>query len=203
MLNWADYLIIGLVALSALIGLIRGFVREALSILAWVAALAVAFYFAPLAAGYLEPYIGTPSLRLGAAFGGLFVVTLLVAAMVNFLLAKLVDKTGIKGTDRFLGLLFGLARGALVVALLVLAASLTPFPNDPWWGDAQLLPYFEDLATWLRGFLPEDLAESFDFEPPVPGSAPALGADGEAGAVAPNAGDAPAPAPAEPPKPTP
>jgi membrane protein required for colicin V production len=189
-LNWADYIIIGLVALSAFIGLIRGFVREALSILAWVVALAVAFYFAPLAAGYLEPYITTPSLRQGAAFAGLFTATLLLAAMVNFLLAKLVDKTGIKGTDRFLGLLFGIARGALVVALLVLAASLTPFPNDPWWGESRLLPYFEDMAVWLTGFLPEDMADSFSFEaiPPAADSPP----------PAPVPGEPAAPPPAEP-----
>jgi membrane protein required for colicin V production len=159
---WVDYVIIGLIGLSALIGLMRGFVREALSLLAWVLAIWVGVRFAPLAAVELEPYVSTPSLRLMAAFAVLFVVTLIAAAIVNYLLVLLVRKSGIGGTDRFLGLLFGVVRGGAVVALLVLLAGLTPMPKDPWWQESRLIPTFEDMALWIKGFLPPDIADDFE-----------------------------------------
>ena len=164
-LIWIDYVIFAIIALSAIIGLFRGFVREALSLVAWGAAIWVALTFAPLAASYLEPYLETPSLRHIAAFAGLFLVTLIAGAIINYLVSLLVTKSGIGGTDRFLGLFFGIARGGLVVAILVLLAGLTPLPEDPWWQQSEVMPYFEELAVSLRGFLPEDIAKDFVFDP--------------------------------------
>jgi membrane protein required for colicin V production len=163
--TWIDYVIFGLIGLSAIIGLFRGFVREALSLVTWGVAIWVALTFTPLASSYLEPYLDTPSLRQIAAFAGLFIATLIVGAIINSLICLLVRKSGIGGTDRFLGLLFGVVRGALVVAILVLLAGLTPLPEDPWWQESQAMPYFEELATTLRGFLPEDIAKDFQFDP--------------------------------------
>ena len=163
--TWIDYVIFGLIGLSAIIGLFRGFVREALSLVTWGVAIWVALTFTPLASSYLEPYLDTPSLRQIAAFAGLFIATLIVGAIINSLICLLVRKSGIGGTDRFLGLLFGIVRGALVVAILVLLAGLTPLPEDPWWQESKAMPYFEELATTLRGFLPEDIAKDFEFDP--------------------------------------
>ena len=164
-LIWIDYVIFAVIGLSAIIGLFRGFVREALSLVAWGAAIWVALTFAPLAGSYLEPYIETPSLRHITAFAGLFLATLIVGAIVNYLVSLLVRKSGVGGTDRFLGLFFGIARGGLVVAILVLLAGLTPLPEDPWWSESETLPYFEEMAVSLRGFLPEDIAKDFVFDP--------------------------------------
>ena len=163
--NWIDYVILALIALSAIIGLFRGFVREALSLVTWGLAIWVALSFSPLAASYLEPYVETPSLRQIAAFAGLFIATLIAGAIINSLISLLVRKSGISGTDRFLGMIFGVARGGLVVALLVLLAGLTPLPEDPWWKQSITMPYFEQLAATLRGFLPEDIAKDFMFDP--------------------------------------
>ena len=63
----------------------------------------------------------------------------------------------------FIGMIFGAARGVLMIAALVLLAGLTPFPGDPWWQESRLIPYFEELAVWLRDMLPEDVAEKFRF----------------------------------------
>jgi len=201
--TWIDYVIFGLIGLSAIIGLFRGFVREALSLVTWGIAIWVALTFTPLASSYLEPYLDTPSLRQIAAFAGLFIATLIVGAIINSLICLLVKKSGIGGTDRFLGLLFGIVRGALVVAILVLLAGLTPLPEDPWWQESKAMPYFEELAATLRGFLPEDIAKDFQFDPAkmvdsmLPGQAaatdPAAGADPAAGN---NAGTAPESMPA-------
>ncbi|PLY16501.1 MAG: colicin V production CvpA [Sedimenticola sp.] len=159
---WIDYVILGIIGLSALISLIRGFMREALSLAAWVLAFWVAWTFFRDLAIHLD-WFTMPSLQLAASFGLLFIATLMVGALVNFLVGQLVDKTGLTGTDRLVGMLFGAARGAILVAILVLLAGLTPFPNDPWWQSSQLIGYFQDLAVWLKQLLPADIGEKFNF----------------------------------------
>ncbi|MEO5573004.1 MAG: CvpA family protein, partial [Gammaproteobacteria bacterium] len=119
---WVDWLIVGIIALSGLIGLLRGLVREALSLIAWVAAIWVAISFSHYVAGLLVEQIPSSTVRLMAAFAGLFVITLMLAALVNYLIAKLVDKTGLSGTDHLLGVFFGIARGVVLVAIIVLLA---------------------------------------------------------------------------------
>lgn len=162
-MNWADYLILTLITLSALIGLWRGLLREVISLATWAAAIAIAFMFAEDGASHLTPYIDIPSLRIAVAFGGLFLVTLLLGGLVGILASELVHHTGLTGTDRMLGVAFGLARGAAIVALLVLAAGLTPLPKDPWWQQALLLRHFQETALWLRDFLPPEAAQNIRF----------------------------------------
>lgn len=160
---WVDYGILIIVALSALISVMRGFVREALSLVAWVAAFWVAFGFHQYLATLFVDYIDAPSIRLISAFVLLFVVTLIICAIINNLVAKLVEKSGLSGTDRMLGVLFGIARGAVVVAILVLMAGLTPLPADPWWKESIFIVHFQSMALWLREFLPPDIAANFQY----------------------------------------
>lgn len=162
-MNWVDFVIIGVILVSALVSLVRGFVREALSLAVWVAAFWVAVRYAAGFEGIFAEQVTTPSVRLGLAFFLLFLVVLVTGAIVNFVISKLVDKTGLSGTDRMLGMVFGASRGVAVVALLVLLAGLTPLPRDPWWQQSQLLPHFQVLALWLRDFLPPDIASSISF----------------------------------------
>jgi len=162
-MNWVDFVLIGIVSVSLLISLVRGFVREAFSLAAWVVAFWVSWSFFRELAVHLEPWVSVPSLRLGLAFAVLLLVTLILGAMVNFLISQLVERTGLTGTDRLLGMFFGAARGVVLVAIMVLLAGLTPIPNDPWWQESQLIPYFQELAVWLRGFLPVDVAKMFNY----------------------------------------
>lgn len=160
---WVDYAILGVIGVSALISLLRGFVREALSLASWVAALWIALAFSQPLSGQLAQWISTPSLRLGVAFAALFLSVLLLGALIGYLAAQLVHKTGLTGTDRVLGMVFGVGRGMLIVAVLVLLAGLTAMPRDHWWSESQLLPHFEHLAIWLRGFLPGDIAARINY----------------------------------------
>jgi membrane protein required for colicin V production len=160
---WIDILIIGIIALSAVISLVRGFVREALSLATWIAAFWVAWlFFRPLAV-HFEGWIEVPSIRLGVAYGILLIAVLLLGALINHFMTLLVDSTGLSGTDRLLGVFFGAARGAVVVAILILLAGLTPFPQDPWWRASELIPYFQEMAVWLKQFLPADIAANFKY----------------------------------------
>lgn len=162
-MNWADYLIVILIALSMLIGLWRGLMREMISLVTWIAAFAIAFLFAEDGAAHLASYIELPSLRIATAFSGLFLATLLIGGLVGLIASYLVDYTGLTGTDRLLGAVFGLARGAAIIVVLVLAAGVTPLPSDPWWQQSLLLSRFQEGALWLRGFLPPELAQNIRF----------------------------------------
>lgn len=133
----ADGVILALVAISILFGLFRGFVREAFAVAGWIAAYVVAQLFhAPLQV-LLADVIATPSLRLAAAWGGLFLATLLLASLLGYMVRSLMESAGAGGLDRLAGGVFGLLRGlVLVLAALILMAPFTG--KDPWWHEARL-----------------------------------------------------------------
>lgn len=162
-MNWVDYSILAIVGASVLISLWRGFTKEALSLAGWIIAAWVALTFADSLQGLLQPHIEVASLRLLVAFAILFISTLFLAGFINYLAVQVIKKTGLSGTDRVVGVLFGVARGCVVVAVLVLVAGMTPMPQDAWWKQSQLMNYFQDMAVWIRQFLPADIAKSINY----------------------------------------
>jgi len=162
-MSWLDLLIVGVIALSALISLIRGFVKESISLLSWIAAGIVAFRYFSAMAELLEPYLADPTIRNMAAFAVLFISTLIIGAIINFIMSQLVSKTGLSGTDKVLGVVFGGARGVLIVTMVVLLASLTPMPEAQWWQDSAMVGFFQQLAEWVKGIIPADAVDSFSF----------------------------------------
>lgn len=162
-MSWLDLVILGIIALSALISLIRGFVKESISLLSWIAAGIVAFRYFSAMAELLEPYLADPTIRSMAAFAVLFISTLIIGAIINFIMSQLVSKTGLSGTDKVLGVVFGGARGVLIVTMVVLLASLTPMPEAQWWQDSAMVGFFQQLAEWVKGIIPADAADSFSF----------------------------------------
>lgn len=145
----ADGIILGIIALSAVVSLWRGFVREALSLLTWAAAFIVARLFSPQLDSYLVDTIEMPSLRMAVAFGLLFVAVLILGAIIGKLTHLLVKATGLSGTDRVLGMVFGALRGVLIVTVLV-ALFRPMIEEDPWWESSQLAPYFVGLEGWTK-----------------------------------------------------
>lgn len=162
-LIWADYVIIGVVFISALIGLFRGFVKEAFSLGSWIVSIFIAIRFNQAFSVYLTDYIDVPSIRIATAFVILLLVALILGAMVSYLVSQIVDKTGLSGTDRFAGFIFGIARGVVVMAVLVLLAGLTPLPQDPWWVESTLIGPFQELSVWLREQIPEGVTGYFSY----------------------------------------
>jgi membrane protein required for colicin V production len=160
---WVDYIIIGIIAVSALISVFRGFIREAFSLVVWVVAFWLAWSFFREFSQYLIQWISLPSARLGVSFAIIVITVLIVGGLVNYLLSKLVEHTGLSGTDRLLGIFFGIGRGAIIIAILILLAGLTPLPEDPWWNESILIAYFQDLSLWLKSFLPDDIAGYFSY----------------------------------------
>ncbi|NCA69859.1 MAG: CvpA family protein [Sphingobacteriia bacterium] len=156
-MSWVDYAIIAVIILSALVGLGRGIIRELLSLGVWIAAVVVAWLFHREVAGLLEPYLSQASVRHVLAFGVLIILTLIAGAVLGALLSAVVDRAGLAGLDRVLGLGFGIARGVVIVAMAVFLAALTPIAEDPWWGESRLIPDAQLVADWLISQVPEDI----------------------------------------------
>lgn len=162
-MNWVDYLILAIIVLSIILSVWRGFTREALSLVGWVLAFWVALTFSDNLSAVLARHIDSPTARLFIAFALLFIGTLLLAALINYLVWQIIDKSGLSGTDRILGIFFGLARGILVVAVLVLLGGMTPMPKEESWQHAQLMHYFESLARWMAHFMPPEVAKNIHY----------------------------------------
>lgn len=156
---WVDIVILAVIGISIIVSLFRGFMREVFSLFVWVLAIWLGLQFSGLLAGALEAWIELPSARVIIAFAGIFLVVLVIGGLVNYLLGKLIESTGLSATDRLVGGLFGALRGVAIVLVAVIVLSLTPFKEDPWWQESRLLPEFTRLAEWAKEFLPESVRE--------------------------------------------
>lgn len=163
LLPWVDWAIIGVIVVSALISLKRGFVKEALSLASLVLAVVVARLFGNQLSTLLVDYISVPSVRLLVAYGALFVGTMSVGGMINHLISHVVEMTGLSGTDRMLGMLFGLARGAIIVIVAVAVMARLPVTEDGWWKESRLIPHFaaaaDRIQEWIFSSMGEDGGE--------------------------------------------
>jgi membrane protein required for colicin V production len=159
-----DSAVLAIIGISVLLSIWRGAVREVLALAAWVFAFLAAQEYAPVAAMYMPASIVNGSLRLLAAFVSIFLVVLLATGLVAFLLARLLRSAGLGPLDRGLGAVFGLARGILVVMILVLLCGLTAFPRTPAWLNARLSPALEEAVAALKPLLPEELARRITFD---------------------------------------
>jgi membrane protein required for colicin V production len=158
-MNWLDLAVIGVVVLSAVFAFARGFVREALSIIAWVGAAAVTLYGFNWAYAQVDPHIRNPLLSQVAAGFGLFVASLVVLTLLTGALARLVHASGLSPIDRTLGFIFGLARGVFLVCAAYLLLDMSVQPNDRpgWIRDAKSAAYLHEGADVLKGFLPDSI----------------------------------------------
>lgn len=161
-MEYVDYAVLGIIIISILVGSLRGFIKEVFSLAVWAAAFLVAFQYSGALAMMLESHIELPSARTSLAFAGLFLSVLLVGGLITFLVAKLVEKTGLSGTDRLLGGVFGAFRGLILILFIMLVAGLTPIPKDPWWQQSRSIQSLMPLAEWSAQFLPDYILEYMD-----------------------------------------
>jgi membrane protein required for colicin V production len=152
-LNWADWAIIGIIILSSLMSLKRGFIKEALSLATWIVAFVVARTFHPNVQTLLADAIESPLARTVAAFLILFVGTLLVGAGINFIIGMLVKLTGLTPVDRILGVVFGFARGIVLIVFMIAVLRLTPLTHTDWWAHSSMIKNMLVLEQWTRSML--------------------------------------------------
>ncbi len=149
MLNWIDFALLGIIALSMIFSIVRGFVKEAISLVVWFAALFIASEFYPDLAVYFTS-IEDNLLKNGLAIACLFIVTLILGGLINHAIGQLVKLSGITGTDRLIGAVFGVIRGILVCsALLFFADTFTASSDSQWWADSLLIPEFSVVIQWF------------------------------------------------------
>ncbi|MBD2859056.1 CvpA family protein [Spongiibacter sp. KMU-158] len=148
--NWADWAIIGVIVASALISLLRGFVKEALSMVSWALAFFITIAFHDPMVALLEPHITKLYVRDILAYILLFIGALVLGSLATHLVSQLVKRTGLSGTDRLLGMMFGTVRGFIVVLalLVVLPSLLAGIEQDNWWQESQLIPEFLVMQEW-------------------------------------------------------
>lgn len=152
-MNGADYLILGVLVLSTLLGMVRGFVREAIALLAWLGGLWLAWRYAPVLEPLLGGAVGHPPASTWVARITIVIGVLLIGWLVAAALGYFLRHSGLSVmVDRLLGMVFGFVRGAVVVAVFVLLGQFVELDRVDWWRRSHLMPYASELAGWLQTF---------------------------------------------------
>jgi membrane protein required for colicin V production len=152
-----DYTVLTVLGLSLLWALLRGFVRELMAIVGWVTAVVLSSIFTQPLARTLPESLGAVLTHV-LAFVVIFIGVWVISGFVGLLLGKLVQAAGLGWSDRLLGAVLGLARGLIIVLLLVMLAGLTSLPREPVWRDAVLAAPLETAVTAMKPLLPAELA---------------------------------------------
>jgi len=158
-----DIVVLAIIGISVVYGVFRGLVREVLALLAWVAAFLLANLLAPDAAKLLPQAMASEEIRLLVSFVAVFIVVLVGLSVLAILASKLVKVVGLGPADRVVGGFFGLARGWLVVMILVLLAGLTSLPRQPAWRNAALSGPLVACAEYIKAWLPADLSKRIKY----------------------------------------
>lgn len=145
-----DYVLIVVIGLSTVISLFRGFFKEAVSLGTWVVALWAAWKLGPQVASWLEPWIAERLLRLWAARVLVVIAALIAGGLAGWFFSIVLDNSGLSGTDRAIGMVFGFARGVLLAGLLVMVLDLMGFSESSWWSESKLIPYVAPVAEIVR-----------------------------------------------------
>jgi membrane protein required for colicin V production len=159
-----DYAVLVIITASVVLSVARGFVREVIALCGWVGAFLAAIMLSATVSGWLATSIEEDSIRTVSAFVLVFFATLLAAALLSIAFSRLVRSAGLGVEDRLLGGLFGLARGVLIIMVLVLLAGLTGMPRQQAWANAVLSPPFEALALAMKAWLPSDLSQHISYD---------------------------------------
>jgi membrane protein required for colicin V production len=152
-MNVADYIIIGALAFSLIFGLVRGFLREALGLLAWLGGLWLAWRYADLVKPLLGGLLAEEPLRTWVARSIILLTVVISGWLIAEALSYFIHQSGVSVMlDRVLGMLFGLIRGVVLVALFALVGNLVHLDETRWWKKSDLLPYAVDVSNWIAQF---------------------------------------------------
>jgi membrane protein required for colicin V production len=155
-MNITDYFVLLAIVLSAALGAMRGFLREAVALGAWVVALFIAWHFSDLVAPHLGGLMAGSAVRPWAARVIIVVLVLLLGAAVGAALAHFVRLSIFSGMDRLLGFAFGILRGFVLLGVFVILGQLLRLQDETWWRHSMLIPYGESIANGLRVLVGEE-----------------------------------------------
>ena len=149
-----DFVLLAILAISAVLGLLRGLLKEVLSLVAYASAFLAAIWWGPTVSEWFAQWISQPFVSMALAYLGVFIAVLLSIGFINMTLAALLSKTGLTPADHGLGALFGLVRGVLFVLILVILAGYTPLPEEPWWKNAMFSKQVVSVVQQIKLRLP-------------------------------------------------
>lgn len=153
-MTWVDYVFVGIVLISVLMGALRGFIREALSLATWIGAFVAALRYGPEFAERFKSTINSVPIRAIVGYAVPFFGVLLVGGLLIWLISWAVRGAGLAPVDRMLGSGFGLMRGGFIVVALVMLAGFTALGREPWWHQSILVPQIQPLAADIQGLIP-------------------------------------------------
>lgn len=158
-----DYVVTSIFLVSIALSILRGFVRETLSIAGWVVAFIAAGAYSPFFEQFLPAEVTGETLRFSIAFVLTFISVLLITALAIMLLTALIKGIGLGFIDRLLGSVFGFLRALVIVTVIVLIAGLTTIPQQSFWQQALLSRPLETVAAQVLPWLPEDLSKRISY----------------------------------------
>lgn len=154
-MNLIDYLLIAVIVVSCIAGVLRGLLREVITLVTWIAAVWIAWHYAYV----LEPHLGgalaNEDVRAWAARTVIFLAVVLIGTCISAIVGRVVRLSIFSGTDRFFGAIFGFLRAMVVLGLFVMLCHALRLTDEPWWRSSTLLPYGERPANVLRGMVGE------------------------------------------------
>ena len=149
-----DFVLLAILAISVVLGLLRGLLKEVLSLVAYASAFLAAIWWGPTASDWFSQWITQPFVSMALAYLSVFIGVLLAIGFVNMTLSALLSKTGLTPADHGLGAIFGLLRGVLFVLVLVIIAGYTPLPEESWWKNAMFSKQVVSVVQQLKLKLP-------------------------------------------------
>ena len=169
--NWVDYTILIIIGLSTLVSVFRGLIKEAISLLVWIAAVFFAIkFFSPFGQYIHKHAVDSVVLSNVFAFAGLFLSTLLLGLIINIIVSLLIEKTGLNATDRLLGIVFGVVRGVLLVSILLVVVNFSSLNEMTSIKQSKLASAFLPISNWLSKFIPKGLDYAISTIEPSNGS---------------------------------
>lgn len=153
--HWIDCIILLIVGLSILTGIFRGFVKEVMALCIWALAFWLAYSYADTLSPWLQTWIEDASVRKAITFIAILIVILLVGGILNATLGYVLKLSGLGGTDRTLGVVFGFVRGICIVGLLIIGVQLTSLPVEEYEKKSMLYPQFQPLVAFMRSYMPD------------------------------------------------
>lgn len=150
-----DIIIGAAILFSVVVGIFRGLVKEALSLASLLFAIWAALYFGPDIGNVAESWLSSEELQTWFGRIVVFVVILAAGGLLSWALSRLVRWSVLSGVDRFLGAIFGLCRGVLLIAVLVIGGRFAGFDNDDWWLSSRAIPHLELVAEWIEVMAPK------------------------------------------------
>ena len=154
-LQWVDIAIIVIMGLSVLTGLFRGFVKELIALCVWIMAIWLAFRYCQKLDPWLIAYIKEQAIRTAVGFIIILLATLLAGGIFNAVLSSILKRTGLSGTDKTLGMIFGFVRGVFIVALIMLAVKMTSLPSEEYSKESTLYARFQPVVDIIYPYMPE------------------------------------------------